>query len=181
MDKYAIAHARQKSLRITSNILRFFTSPLQPVGYVVFMFTWSRFTVINTAMFVQEGDYVVMKKEANMKVFHVTLNRYIMYTLVSFSTFTLDRSVLGSYKHCIWDSVGNQWTRHTVNSSQGIFCDEFTVIFFASVTSSPSCFYFHPWRVHCDEFTAFIELHSLFVKSSKGANRQKRKTTKKQE
>lgn len=26
-------------------------------------------------MFVQEGDYVVMKKEANMKVFHVTLNR----------------------------------------------------------------------------------------------------------
>ena len=38
-------------------------------------------------------------------------------------------------------------------------CDEFTVMFF------------RPWRVHCDEFIAFIELHSLFVKSSKGANK----------
>jgi len=28
------------------------------------------------AMFVEEGDYIVIKKEANMKVLQVTLNKY---------------------------------------------------------------------------------------------------------
>ena len=28
-------------------------------------------------MFIQEGDYVVLKKETNMKVVQVTLNRYV--------------------------------------------------------------------------------------------------------
>jgi len=29
-------------------------------------------------MFVQEGDYVLLKRETNMKVVQVTLNRYVL-------------------------------------------------------------------------------------------------------
>ena len=34
--------------------------------------------VKSSTMFVQEGDYVVLKKESNMKVLQVTVNRYVL-------------------------------------------------------------------------------------------------------
>jgi len=38
----------------------------------------------NAAMFIQEGDYVVIKKDTNMKVFHVTPNRYFCHIQCSY-------------------------------------------------------------------------------------------------
>ena len=46
--------------------------------FVYFDLVKVKFCGLNAVMFIQEGDYVVIKKDANMKVLQVTPNRYLL-------------------------------------------------------------------------------------------------------